>query len=255
VAGLAIEADFASDAEAYARARPTYPPELLEWLSSKCPRREMAWDCATGTGQAALGLAEYFSHVEATDLSPELIAAATQHPRVEYTVCPAEESPFRDRMFDAIVVAQSLHWFDLTRFWDEVRRVARPGALFCAWGYAWFASPKHIQSALVAPIRTAIEPYWPPQNRLLWRGYRAADVGFPFVPIASPTFEIRTQWSPSEILAYMATWSSFRRARRVPSAARLIEQVVERERDLLSSPARVPIRMTLKLLAGFVEVS
>ena len=52
--------DFAPLADGYARARPRYPAELFAWLAGLVPRRELAWDCGTGNGQAALGLAKHF---------------------------------------------------------------------------------------------------------------------------------------------------------------------------------------------------
>ena len=70
--------DFSPLAETYARARPRYPDELYAWISSQVPRRELAWDAATGNGQAAVGLARHFARVVATDISPGQIAHAEE---------------------------------------------------------------------------------------------------------------------------------------------------------------------------------
>jgi hypothetical protein len=48
---------FGSVAGAYAHYRPTYPAPLFAWLAAVAPARQRAWDCATGTGQAAVALA------------------------------------------------------------------------------------------------------------------------------------------------------------------------------------------------------
>ena len=45
------------------RWRPGYPRGLFEWLASQSPARELAWDCATGSDQAAVGLADCFARV------------------------------------------------------------------------------------------------------------------------------------------------------------------------------------------------
>ena len=58
---------FSQQADIYSRHRPEYPPALFEYISSVVTRHETAWDCATGNGQAALGLAPYFMRVIATD--------------------------------------------------------------------------------------------------------------------------------------------------------------------------------------------
>ena len=76
--------DFSPFAAAYAAARPTYPPDLFEWLASVAPAHDVAWDVATGNGQAAAGLAVHFHRVIATDISPEQLANAAAHRRVEY---------------------------------------------------------------------------------------------------------------------------------------------------------------------------
>lgn len=59
--------DFSPLARSYAAFRPAHPGELFAWLASVVLRRDLAWDTATGNGQAALGLAEHFERVVATD--------------------------------------------------------------------------------------------------------------------------------------------------------------------------------------------
>src|SRR5205823_14795537 len=119
----------AAHAGEYRRFRPTYPPRLFEVLADWSPALRLAWDCGTGNGQAALALAEWFERVIATDRSPEQIAQATPHPGIDYRVAPAEDSGLADSSVDLVTVAQAVHWFDLHRFYAEVRRVARPRAL------------------------------------------------------------------------------------------------------------------------------
>lgn len=60
---------FAQVPDQYAAARPHYPDALFEWIGEVCHRHDAAWDCATGNGQAATGLARFFRQVEATDIS------------------------------------------------------------------------------------------------------------------------------------------------------------------------------------------
>jgi hypothetical protein len=44
---------FLKQAKQYVATRPVYPPELFDFIASKTPRRDMAWDVGTGNGQAA----------------------------------------------------------------------------------------------------------------------------------------------------------------------------------------------------------
>ena len=50
---------FSDKARRYASARPLYPDELYEFAASVAPGRDRVWDCGTGSGQAAGGLAKF----------------------------------------------------------------------------------------------------------------------------------------------------------------------------------------------------
>ena len=98
---------FSEKSANYAQSRPTYPDALYEFIASVAPSRERAWDCATGNGQAAIGLARRFKSVEATDASEQQIANAIVSPGVRFSVQPAEKTQFDDRSFDAVCVART----------------------------------------------------------------------------------------------------------------------------------------------------
>ena len=83
---------FSKQAADYAKFRPSYPQELFNCLGNIAPSRRVAWDCGTGSGQAAVGLASVFPRVTATDANEKQIANAEPHNRIEYRVRPAEDS-------------------------------------------------------------------------------------------------------------------------------------------------------------------
>ena len=200
---------FSRKSDLYARARPTYPDALFAFVAAQSPARRRAWDCATGNGQAALGLARHFESVEATDASAEQIANALAAPRVRYSVQPAEETDFEAASFDAVCVAQALHWLDLERFYGEVRRVLKPAGVFAAWGYNRHQVSPEFDAAFNELFFEPLRPYWPPQNAKLWAGYR--DEAFPFVPVEAPAFAIEMRWSLAQLVDYAGTWSATRR--------------------------------------------
>ena len=121
-----FEDHFSSQTIDYATYRPHYPPELYAYLASLVSQHRLAWDVATGNGQAALGLAEHFERVVATDASSEQIAHAFAHERVDYRVQPAEEPDLEAHSVDLVTVATGVHWFDFDRFYAAVRRAAAP---------------------------------------------------------------------------------------------------------------------------------
>src|SRR5436190_20668707 len=108
---------FSRQAADYAKFRPGYPQELFDYLGSIAPSHQLAWDCGTGNGQAAVGFASVFDRVIATDASEKQIAKAQLHERVEDRVAPAEKSDLESANIDLIMVAQALHWLDLDCFY------------------------------------------------------------------------------------------------------------------------------------------
>jgi methylase of polypeptide subunit release factors len=68
---------FSDRADLYAAARPRYPSALFAFIASLADEKQRAWDCGTGSGQAAVALAEHFSEVYATDPSPQQIEKAS----------------------------------------------------------------------------------------------------------------------------------------------------------------------------------
>src|SRR5436305_14034007 len=120
---------FSEQAEFYARYRPSYPRDLFDYIVSFVPGRKRAWDCATGNGQAASLLADYFEIVDATDISESQLDKAVHKENIIYHVCPAEKTVFAENSFDLITVATAYHWLDWPAFYKEASRVGRPGAV------------------------------------------------------------------------------------------------------------------------------
>ncbi|MDQ3791506.1 MAG: class I SAM-dependent methyltransferase, partial [Actinomycetota bacterium] len=151
---------FATEAARYAHLRPTYPEELFAFLSTTVVSREVAWDCATGNGQAATHLTGYFERVIATDESAEMLAQAPRAPRIEYRVAEAEDSGIDARSVDLVTVASAIHWFDLGRFYAEVRRVVRPGGIIAAWTYYTPVFGNDVDAIIERLARDVLADYW-----------------------------------------------------------------------------------------------
>jgi SAM-dependent methyltransferase len=200
---------FSAQSALYAQARPRYPDAIYRFIAEHAPTRECAWDCATGNGQAATGLARFFASVEATDASAEQVRNAVPASNVRYSVQPAESTAFADDAFDAVCVAQALHWFDLDRFYAEVRRVLKAGGVIAAWGYDWMRTAHGFDALFTQGILEKLKPFWPPQNRILWGGYRT--VPFPFQRVEAPPFEMRLTWSFEQFMEYVRTWTGTRK--------------------------------------------
>lgn len=210
---------FSAHAAQYARFRPDYPPALFTWLRRIVTQHRLAWDCATGNGQAAVALAEHFDSVVATDGSAAQLAAATPHPRVRYVCATAERSGLRSASADIVTVAQALHWLDLARFYREVNRVVVRGGTIAVWSYGQVRVEPRIDEVVDTLYRETIGSYWPSERAHVDNGYR--DLAFPFEPIRSPSFEMARQWTLDQLLGYIGTWSAVQRYRRANGGAEL----------------------------------
>lgn len=209
---------FSAHAADYAKARPSYPPELFAWLAQQCPQRDLAWDCATGNGQAAQALVGHFRHIHATDLSAEQIAQATPDPRIDYRVAPAQASGLADKACDLIAVAQALHWFCNDDFHAEVKRVLKPDGLFAAWTYTLLQSEPPLDLIVGDFYANVVGRWWPPERAWVDRGYRG--MPFPCVDIATPEFAIRREWTLPNCWPTSAPGRRRSAASRPPAATR-----------------------------------
>ncbi|MBC3784151.1 class I SAM-dependent methyltransferase [Spirosoma utsteinense] len=199
---------FSGHAGLYAQFRIDYPKELYDFILQKVPDRTVAWDCATGNGQVAGALADWFEQVDATDISETQLLLAVKKPNINYQLSPAEQTPFANHTFDLITVAQALHWFDVNAFHQEVRRVAKPNAVIAEWGYGLAQISDDIDSILIDFYRNRVGPYWDPQRKHIDAAY--ATLPFPFANVEQPTFDVRRMWTLDRFLNYLRTWSAVR---------------------------------------------
>lgn len=202
---------FSGHASDYARYRPDYPAALFDYLAELSPRRRLAWDCATGSGQAAVALADRYDRVVGTDASARQIEEAASRPHVLYAVAAAEEAPLRGRSVDLVTVAQALHWFDRERFWPETRRVLVSGGVVAVWNYDLFRSTPDVDRVVGDFYRDVVGPYWPPERALIERGYALLDFPFEEERVEPGRFAMEKAWTLADLAGYIRTWSATRR--------------------------------------------
>lgn len=200
---------FSGHAALYAQYRPRYPDALFQWIASKAPARHLVWDCATGNGQAAVGLTQYFDKVIATDASDKQIAEAEDHPKIHYEVADCEHAPLQDHSVDAVTVAAAAHWFNLDSFYKEVRRVLKPGGVLALWAYTVCQITPEVQNVIGHFHNDIVGPYWPQGRHYVDGNY--SDLAFPFSEIAAPPFEIKAEWNMDQLVGYLHTWSAVQR--------------------------------------------
>ena len=197
---------FSRDAATYARYRPRYPDSLFEWLAGIAPTHALAWDCGTGSGQAATGLARSFEGVVATDPSLAQLRSAERNERVHYAAMTAESSALAPGSAALVTVAQALHWFRLDEFHAEVRRVLMPNGVLAAWMYGLVRIGPDVDDQVTRFYTQTVGAYWPAERALVDAGY--ASMGFPFTRIRAPQFSMEADWTLEMFAGYVSTWSA-----------------------------------------------
>jgi SAM-dependent methyltransferase len=206
---------FSGHAESYAQYRPGYPDTLFRLLADSCSQYDLAWDCATGNGQAARGAAPYFRKVIGTDASATQIDAATPHEGVEFRVARAEDSGLPAASVNLITVAQAVHWFDMEQFFDEAQRVLAPQGVLAFWCYEHCRTQSDCDPILDAVFQS-VEAYWPPERLIVENHYR--DIQLPLPEIDMPPLQMSALWHVQDILGYFRTWSATQRCMRETGA-------------------------------------
>jgi SAM-dependent methyltransferase len=200
---------FSKGSAGYAAHRPSYPPQLVDFLAAAAPATRLALDCGCGSGQLSVLLADRFDRVVATDASAAQIENAEAAPRVEYRIAPAERSGLPDASVDLVTVAQAAHWLDLEVFYDEVRRVAAPRAVLALVTYGILVVDGGADPVVQSYYR-ALGSYWPPERRHVEEGYRS--LPFPFLEIEAPPIAMEVRWRLADLMGYVDTWSASKEA-------------------------------------------
>ena len=201
---------FSDYSDLYARARPVYPDTLFDAIARDLPGRNLAWDCGTGNGQAAVRLAKYFDRVHATDPSPQQIGNAVRVANVDYRIGQAEECDLPSQSVDLILVAQALHWFDRDRFYSEAHRVLKTNGRLAVIGYDWFYITPEIDQTVWETLLGPIRPFWAKNDLLVFDGYRSIE--FPFTEVPVPAVAFHLEWDLQQLISYICSLSSTRAA-------------------------------------------
>jgi SAM-dependent methyltransferase len=191
---MATYQDTAYSSKSYSDFRPTYKTPLftsiVDYHKSNGGEFSTALDLGTGTGQAAIGLVDYFDKVIGVDVSPVMIQSATKHPKIEYVVGDCLQVPVPDKSIDLLVVGEALHWFPVPNFWDEVKRIVKPGGTFGFWGYTNNISYNYpIITDLIWEFTTVTTgPYWDKGREKMDELHQAYLKDLPFTNIQGRVF-------------------------------------------------------------------
>ncbi|KAI9160644.1 hypothetical protein LWI28_010232 [Acer negundo] len=216
---------FIKQAKQYAETRPSYPPQLFQFIASKTPLHDLAWDVGTGNGQAAQSLAGIYKNVIATDTSPKQLEFATKLPNIKYQVTPPimssselEQIVAAQASLDLVTVAQALHWLDLPKFYKDVKWVLKkPHGVIATWCYTVPQVNNSVDSVFVPFYRINAEPYWEPPRKLVDDKY--TNIDFPFEPVDGTDntgpfeYVIEKSMDLESYFTYLRSWSAYQTAK------------------------------------------
>jgi ubiquinone/menaquinone biosynthesis C-methylase UbiE len=202
---------FSSTSREYSFSRPIYPDDLYKFLNDITPNKDTAWDCATGNGQAAIGLCKYFKNVIASDASKGPLEYRFNRNNIMYEMFPAEKANINDNSVDLITVAQAAHWFDLDMFYKEITRICKHNGILAIWSYGMHKIDNDIDkiSEKLNVGGDILGRYWPRETDYVKEDYKT--IPFPFEEIPSPKFEMTVNWTLDDLVSYMQTWSAVKR--------------------------------------------
>ncbi|WP_026566544.1 class I SAM-dependent methyltransferase [Bacillus sp. UNC41MFS5] len=125
---------FTGKAEVYAKYRPSYPHEYIEYLISKAVLNEdsIIADIGSGTGILSGQLLERGYTVIGVEPNDDMRTVAEQTLKTDsrfITIkATAENITLNDNSIDLVTVAQAFHWFDMEPFRLECQRILKHDA-------------------------------------------------------------------------------------------------------------------------------
>lgn len=201
------EAGFGAGADAYERARPSYPAAAVEWMVARTglgPGMSVV-DVGAGTGKLTRLLPAIGARVIAVEPVPAMRAKFEEElPGVEALDGTAEELPLPDESVDVVVVAQAFHWFDHARALPELHRVLRPGgSLVLFWNMRDLSNDLQAGvEALLGSVRGGSEA------RSLTGAWRAALERSPLFGLpVQETFPFEQSFTADDLCARVASTS------------------------------------------------
>jgi SAM-dependent methyltransferase len=125
---------FTDKAEVYAKYRPNYPIEYIEYLISETCLNEdsIIADVGSGTGILSMQLLERGFTVIGVEPNDDMRAVAEQtlkqDSRFISVKASAENTTIKDNSLDLVTVAQAFHWFNMKQFRVECQRILKQNA-------------------------------------------------------------------------------------------------------------------------------
>lgn len=220
---------FAVAAATYVHGRPDYPAGVAQWLGGDLGLQagRIVVDLGAGTGK----FTPHLRATGATVIAVEPVRAMLdqlmeRNPGVEARQGSATDLPLADGSVDAVVCAQSFHWFATPQALGEIRRVLKPGG---ALGLIWNVRDERV--GWVAALTALMAPYEGDTPRYHTQQWRRLFPAEGFGPLVERHFPHGHAGTPERVIVDRVLSVSFIAA--LPAAER--ERVAGRVRAVIAA--------------------
>jgi SAM-dependent methyltransferase len=153
----AAQSGFTEGAASYSRGRPGYPEDIVKWLQTQvglAPGKQVL-ELGAGTGKFTRSLALTGAQVFVVEPVPAMLHHLRESvPAARPMPGSAEAIGMEDHSVDAVVCAQSFHWFASSRALAEMARVLKPGGML---GLVWNVPDEEVP--WVAALEAVLRPF------------------------------------------------------------------------------------------------
>ena len=131
---------FSGRADDYVAGRPAYAEEFVRWLALEQGFSEetIVADIGSGTGKFAKQLLKMGCFVYGIEPNDDMRKKAEENFLKGENFCSvkgtANKTTLKEHAVDVVTSAQAFHWFDVTAFQKECRRILKPdGRVYLIW--------------------------------------------------------------------------------------------------------------------------
>lgn len=215
----------AAHAASYAAFRPSYPPSVLEAISTFITSHSgsgfnTAVDVACGSGQSTFFLTQLFQRVVGVDISQAQVdnarAKSKEKPipegkEIEFKVGSSDNIPVDSSSVDLVSCAQAWHWFEPNGFYREAERVLKPTGTLAVYGYGNVEVHDERCNHLVSDFYRKLKEggYWHEKRKHIDNKYQAVTFTSPFLKTERKDLTMACQMNLAHFTGYVSTWSGY----------------------------------------------
>jgi SAM-dependent methyltransferase len=220
-------------AATYVKGRPDYPPEVDTWLRGDLAlcNGKTALDLGAGTGKFLPHLRGTEASVVAVEPVAAMLAQLVNcNPGIHAKQGSAEHIPLADASVDAVVCAQSFHWFANASALNEIRRVLKMGGVL---GLIWNIRDESV--AWVASLTTIFDAHKADAPRYRTQAWRRVFPAAGFAALCEQRFSHGHTGPPEHVIIDRVLSTSFIAALPATKRNRVaaqVRQLIARTPDL-----------------------